>query len=116
MKGRVRYTFEIATRGGGDSWCLLVTRSELFSRGPKQTVRSIAERWIHEQQGQLRGGRLVIRGRRGRAPRGFTATVRVRILAGDESGRQLAAAYIGLDRIDAYALPDSLVSAGRGHG
>jgi hypothetical protein len=119
MRGRARYTFEIARRQEGNSWRLLIAKSGLFSRGPKQTVRSIAERWIHEQQGQLRGGRLVIRGKRGDAPRRFEATVRVRILADD--GQQLAVAYIGTDRVDTYSPPDSSLAsfsqlAGRGHG
>src|SRR6266540_6697703 len=107
MKGRVRYSFEIATRRDGGSWHRPVTRTGLFSRNPKATARSIVERWIHEQQGQLLGGRVVIRGRSTSVPRAFEASVRVRLLAGDGSGRQLAVAYIGTDRVDAYALPDS---------
>jgi len=122
MKGRVRYTFEIATRREGGAWQALVTRSGMFSRSPKATARSIVERWIHEQHGQLRGGRVVIRGRRTAAPRAFEATVRVRVLAGDGSDRQLAVAYIGTDtgggsQRDAYSLPDqSLASVGRAVG
>ena len=124
MKGRVRYTFEIATRREGRVWQVLVARSGLFSRTPKSTARSIVERWIFEQQGQLRGGRVVIQGRRTAAPKGFETTVRVRVLAGDGSGRQLAVAYIGVDRSqttprDTYTVPDlRFVSAGQltGHG
>lgn len=113
MRGRVRYNIEIGLRQSDGSWLLLVEGSGLFSRRPKQTVRSIAERWIHEQQGQLRGGRLIIRGKRADAPRGFEATVRVRVLADDESGRPLAAAYIGTDRMDAYSAPGlELVAVG----
>lgn len=113
MRGRVRYVVEIATRRDGGSWHPLVTRSGLFSRGPKATARSIVERWIFEQQGQLRGGRVVIRGRRAGVRRAFEATVRVRILAGDESGRQLAVAYIGIDHARRFVVPPS--DHGRDH-
>ena len=119
MKGLVRYTYEIAIRHDSGTWHPLVARSGFFSRSPKSTARSLVERWIHEQQGQLRGGRVVIRGRRAAVPRAFEATVRVRVLAGDGSGRQLAAAYIGDDRAqllrrDAYSVPDlRLISAGQ---
>lgn len=122
MKGLVRYTYEIAVRRKSGTWHALVTGSGIFSRSPKSTARSLVERWIHEQQGQLRGGRVVIRGRRTAAPRAFEATVRVKVLAGDGSGRQLAAAYIGDDRThatrrDAYAVPDmSLIAAGQVSG
>lgn len=114
MRGRVRYTFEIATRRRGGSWNTIAVRTDLFSRGAKATARSIVERWIHEQQGQLVGGRVVIRGRRGDVPRSFEASARVRILAGDGSGRQLAVAYVGTDR--AHSLPDEqLALVGQGH-
>lgn len=97
MKGRVRYIFEIATRSGGGDWQIALSRTGEFTREPKATARSIVERWIFEQAGQLRGGRVIIRGARTGAPRAFDATVRVRILAGDGSGRQLAAAFVGSD-------------------
>ena len=97
MRGRRGYAFEIATRGCDGQWVVVAARAGAFSRSPKATARSIAERWIFEQAGQLRGGRLVILGRRQRPPRAFEATVRIRVL--DRlGGRQLAAAYIGLDR------------------
>ena len=134
MKGRVRYTFEIATRRDDQTWHVLVARTGLFSRRPKATARSIVERWSHEQQGQLRGGRVVIGGRRAAVPKHFDATVRIRVLAGDGSGRQLAVAFIGIDRVaredgarrsdprtarDEYAVPDlpraeHLAGQGRG--
>jgi hypothetical protein len=98
MRGRRDYSFEIATRGSDGEWSVAVARTGIFSRSPKATVRSIAERWIFEQAGQLRGGRLIILGRRRTPPRAFDASVRIRIL--DQlGGRQLAAAYIGVDRI-----------------
>lgn len=113
MRGRVRYNFEIATWRRGGSWNTETVRTGLFSRGAKATARSIVERWIHEQQGQLIGGRVVIKGRRGDVPRGFEASARVRILAGDGSGRQLAVAYVGTDRV--HSLPDAqLTLAGQG--
>lgn len=118
MKGRVIYAYEIAVRRDGEVWHALASGTGMFSRSPKATARSLVERWIHEQQGQLRGGRVVVRGRRVAAPRAFDASVRIRILAGDGSGRQLAAAYIGDDRTrparDRYAVPDlTLFAAGR---
>jgi hypothetical protein len=110
MKGRVRYAYEIAVRSDGGTWRDVVAGSSYFSRSAKATARSLVERWIHEQQGQLRGGRVIVRGRRLAAPRAFEATVRITILAGDGSGRRLAAAYIGDDRVrpggDRYAVPD----------
>jgi hypothetical protein len=96
MRGRRRYAFEIAMRGRDGQWSVAVARSGFFSRSPKATARSIAERWIFEQAGQLRGGRLVILGRRCGPPRAFDATVRIRILH-EYGARQLAAAYIGVD-------------------
>ncbi|WP_328522902.1 hypothetical protein [Kribbella sp. NBC_00359] len=112
----MRYDFEIATRRDESSWHLVAVRTGLFSRGAKATARSIVERWIHEQTGQMRGGRLLIKGRRGQLPRTFEAFVRVRILAGDGTARQLAVAYIGADRMDAYSPPDpKLMLAGQGH-
>jgi hypothetical protein len=98
MRRRVAYTFEIARRDGDDCWHVLVAQSGLFSRAPKATARSIAERWIFEQAGQLRGGRLVIVGRGGREPRRFDATVRVRVIDFADGTRDLAVAYIGTDQ------------------
>jgi hypothetical protein len=95
MRGRRRYAFEIATRSSGQ-WSVVVAGSGVFSRAPKATVRSIAERWIFEQAGQLRGGRLIIFGKRSVPPRSFDAFVRIRIL--DVGLGQLAAAYIGVDK------------------
>ena len=114
MRGRARYTFDIAARGRDGSWTVIAARSGRFSRGPKATARSIAERWIFEHVGQLAGGRLVIRGGQRGVPRKFVATVRIRIL--DEYGvRQLAVAYIGTDRPlfrDTYSQPPVLVGRG----
>jgi len=112
------YAYEIAVRRDGGVWQALASGTGIFSRKPKATARSLVERWIHEQQGQLRGGRVVVRGRRPAAPRAFEATVRITILAGDGSGRQLAVAYIGDDRTrparDRYAVPDlTLFAVGR---
>ncbi|GAB2679464.1 hypothetical protein [Kribbella swartbergensis] len=102
MRGRRAYAFEIAMRGRDGRWIVVVAKSGMFTRSPKATARSIAERWIFEQAGQLRGGRLVIRGKRRTVPRAFDASVRIRIM--DELGaRQLAAAYIGLDRSQGLA-------------
>jgi hypothetical protein len=98
MRRRVAYNFEIARRGDDERWHVLVARSGLFSRGPKATARSIVERWIFEQAGQLRGGRLVIVGRGGREPRRFDATVRVRVIDFANGTRDLAVAYIGTDQ------------------
>ncbi|MFF1819826.1 hypothetical protein ACFVWG_21170 [Kribbella sp. NPDC058245] len=109
MRGRKMYAFEIATRGNASEWVTAASGVGVFSRAPKPTVRSIAERWIHEQTGRLRGGRLVVVGRRRGAPRGFVPSVRIRLL--DRAGhRPLASAYIGVDRRDVvrrdgYELP-----------
>ncbi|GAB3930351.1 hypothetical protein GCM10029976_031980 [Kribbella albertanoniae] len=109
MRGTKMYAFEIATRGRGGEWVTVASGLGVFSRAPKPTVRSIAERWIHEQTGRLRGGRLIVVGRRRAAPRGFVPSVRIRLTdrAGD---RPLASAYIGVDRRDVvrrdgYELP-----------
>jgi hypothetical protein len=97
---------------------VVAARSGFFSRSPKSTARSIVERWIFEQQGQLRGGRVVILGKQHAEPKAFDASVRIRILAGDGSGRQLAVAYIGADVVrrtgkDAYSMPSAaLLAAG----
>jgi len=98
------YAFEIATRGQDGSWSTVASGSGQFSRPPKASVRSIAERWIHEETGRLSGGRLLVVGRRRSAPQGFVAGVRIRLLdpAGDYP---LASACIGLDRRDYYRLP-----------
>lgn len=101
MRGSRCYVFEIATRRGGP-WSVVADGSGVFSRTPKATVRSIAERWIFEQAGQLRGGRLVIVGKRNRSCRSFEAFVRVRVL--DDRGGQLAAAYVGVEQGRAPAL------------
>ncbi|MFG1626236.1 hypothetical protein [Kribbella sp. NPDC049227] len=97
MTGRRSYAFEIAMRARDGSWQVVAARSGTFSRPPKATARSIAERWIHEQAGQLRGGRLVVLGKRRTPPRRFDASVRVRILDRLD-GYLLAAAYVGVDR------------------
>jgi len=119
MRGRRGYSFEIATRKGDVEWSVTVARAGIFSRWPKATVRSIAERWIFEQAGQLRGGRLIILARRRTPPRAFDASVRIWIL--DQfGGRQLAAAaYIGVDRIapsadgrDHYLVPALAMAGG----
>jgi hypothetical protein len=102
MRGRRRYVFEIAMRRGSQ-WSVAAVGSGTFSRVPKATVRSIAERWIFEQAGQLRGGRLVILGKRKAPPTTFDASVRIRIL--DDRLRLLAAAYIGVDRRKGAVLP-----------
>jgi hypothetical protein len=104
MRGRRMYAFEIATRARDGSWSTVASGSGQFSRPPKASVRSIAERWIHEETGRLSGGRLLVVGRRRNAPRGFVAGVRIRLL--DPQGDYpLASAYIGLDRRDHYQLP-----------
>jgi len=100
----LRYTFEIATRAHDGHWSVLTTQSGLFSRAPQATARSIAERWIFEQAGQLRGGRLVIHGKRGEPPKTVDTVVRILILD-HVTARRLAAAYIIADhsRFEAYA-------------
>jgi hypothetical protein len=106
MRGRRSYAFEIATRRKDGQWSVVVARSSVFSRAPKATARSIAERWIFEQAGQLRGGRLVVLGRWRTARRSFDASVRIRILD-RVGGRQLAVAFIGNDRDQATVVPPS---------
>ncbi|WP_405056861.1 hypothetical protein OG474_29495 [Kribbella sp. NBC_01505] len=108
MRGRRMYAFEIAKRGKDGSWSRVASGTGQFSRPPKASVRSIAERWIHEETGRLSGGRLLVVGRRRGVPRGFVPSVRIRLL--DPAGAYpLAAAYIGLDRRDVvrdqYQLP-----------
>lgn len=118
MRGRRGYAFEIATRGRDCEWSVAVATSGMFSRSPKATARSIAERWIFEQAGQLRGGRLIILGKWRRPPRAFDASVRILIL--DQlGGRRLAAAYIGVDRVapstggrDHYLVPELAFAGG----
>lgn len=133
MRGSRCYVFEIATRRGGP-WSVVAAGSGVFSRAPKATVRSIAERWIFEQAGQLRGGRLVIVGKRNRPCRSFEAFVRVRVL--DDRRGQLAAAYVGVEQgrvpalqagdgrmfdrssdvVSAMFVHPAMVVAGRGRG
>ena len=107
MRGRRMYAFEIATRGRNGAWTVVASGTNLFSRPPKPTVRSVAERWIHENTGRTGGGRLVVVGRRGSAPRAFVAGVRIQLLD-RVGGYALATAYIGVDRRDA-------VRVGRDH-
>lgn len=104
MRGRTRYVFDIAMRGQDHEWSVAVSKAAMFSRRPKETTRSIAERWIFEQAGQLRGSRLLIVGKRARPPRSFDADVRIRIME-RIGGRQLAAAYTGVDRGRGSAAP-----------
>jgi hypothetical protein len=111
MRRKVAYGIEIATRDLHGEWQILTAKAGLFSRKPKPTARSIIERWIHEQSGQLRGGRVVILGPKASLPRQFETTVRVRILDYEARTRELAAAYIGSDvptelsRVDRWELP-----------
>lgn len=111
MRRKVAYGIEIATRGAHGEWQVRTAKAGLFSRKPKATARSIIERWIHEQSGQLRGGRVVIVGSKESLPRHFETTVRVRILDFDDRSRELAVAYIGSDapagprRVDRWELP-----------
>ena len=99
MRGRRIYAFEIATRRSDGAWTVITSGAGAFSRPPVATVRSLAERWIHERTGQLRGGRLVVVGRRRGAPRTLVASVRIRVLD-QVDGHPLASAYIGVDRRD----------------
>ncbi|GAB3934039.1 hypothetical protein GCM10029976_042420 [Kribbella albertanoniae] len=94
------YAFEIATRESDGRWTVVASGTNVFSRPPKATVRSLAERWIHEHTGRLGGGRLVIVGRRRGAPRAFVAGVRIQLLD-RPGGYALATAYVGVDRRDA---------------
>lgn len=99
MRGKRMYAFEISTRGRNGSWSTVASGIGEFSRPPKASVRSIAERWIHEETGRLRGGRLIVVGRRRRAPRWFVPRVRIQLL--DRAGEYpLASAYVGDDRRD----------------
>jgi hypothetical protein len=131
MRRKVAYGIEIAARDTHGEWQVLTAKAGLFSRKPKPTARSIIERWIHEQSGQLRGGRVVIVGPKASLPRQFETTVRVRILDFEDRTRELAAAYIGSDvpaeppQVDRWELPmqpDRLdadrvpVSSGVGNG
>ncbi|GAA0597370.1 hypothetical protein GCM10009534_34680 [Kribbella sandramycini] len=115
MRGKRMYAFEISTRSLDGSWSTVASGVAEFSRPPKASVRSIAERWIHEETGRLRGGRLIVVGRRRHAPRWLVPAVRIRLL--DRAGEYpLASAYIGEDRRDAVrrvGLPD-LGSVDRG--
>ncbi len=103
MRGRRMYAFEIATRGNDGQWTVVAAGTNAFSRPPKATVRSLAERWIHENTGRLGGGRLIIVGRRRGAPRAFVAGVRIRLLDRPD-GYALATAYVGVDRRDAIRI------------
>jgi hypothetical protein len=96
MRARMTYELDIAMRGRDGRWWVAVARSAQFDRSPMSTARSIAERWIFEETGELPGGRLLVVGQRHRLPQSFDASVRIRILD-KPGGRQLAAAYIGID-------------------
>jgi hypothetical protein len=92
------YFYEIASRDETNHWQVVTTDRVASTRDPQSTARSVIERWINDQHGQLPGGQVFIFNHpKTTEPNDITASTRVRIYTTHPPHKSciLAAAYIG---------------------